>query len=72
MNFDKLRGIMAEKRITQSALAEYLGLSVKTINAKLNGKVSFTVEEANAIVKFVGIENPAEIFFGTSVAGMQQ
>lgn len=63
MNFDKLRGVMAEKRITQSALAIHLGLSVKTINAKLNGKVDFTVDEANSIVKFVGIENPTEIFF---------
>lgn len=63
MDLNKLRGVLAEKRITQVALAKALNLSIKSVNAKLNGKVAITVEEANAITKVAGISNPTEIFF---------
>ncbi len=63
MDLNKLRGILAEKRITQVSLAKSLNFSVKSVNAKLNGKVAITVEEANAITKIAGISNPAAIFF---------
>lgn len=72
MDLNKLRGVLAEKRITQVALAKALNLSIKSVNAKLNGKVAITVEEANAITKVAGISNPTEIFFADCVAKMQQ
>lgn len=68
MNLNKLRGVLAEKKITQAFLAKAMHLSTKSINAKLNGKVSMTVDEANAIAKIAGIENPVEIFFADFVA----
>lgn len=63
MNLSKLRGVLAEKRITQRELAEKMELSVKSVNEKLNGKVSFTVEEANKISKILELKNPELIFF---------
>lgn len=68
MNLNKLRGVLAEKKITQTSLAKAIHLSTKSINAKLNGKVSITVDEANEIAKIADIKNPAEIFFADSVA----
>ena len=63
MNIDKLRGVLAEKRITQKILANALGLTTKSVNAKLNGHSPITVDEANKIAKIAQIENPNEIFF---------
>lgn len=68
MNLDKLRGVLAEKKITQTALAKKMHLSVKSVNAKLNGKVAITVDEANEIAKIADIKNPSEIFFANFVA----
>ena len=70
MDLNKLRGVLAEKRITQVKLAKALHLSVKSMNAKLNGKTPITVEEANMIAKIADISNPTEIFFADSVAKM--
>lgn len=68
MELNKLRGVLAERRITQVKLAKALHLSVKSMNAKLNGKAPITVEEANMIAKIADISNPSEIFFADSVA----
>ena len=62
MDLNKLRGVLAERRITQVKLAKALHLSVKSMNAKLNGKAPITVEEANMIAKIADISNPSEIF----------
>lgn len=67
MNLDKLRGALAEKRITQVELAKKLRLTPKTVNAKLNGHSPITVEEAALIVQYVKIDNPDEIFFNKSL-----
>ena len=68
MKLDKLRGILAEKRITQAELAHAMGLSTRTINLKLNGKVPINVDEASQITKILGVENPIDIFFADNVA----
>lgn len=68
MKLDKLRGILAEKRITQAQLAQAMHLSTRTVNLKLNGKVPINVDEASQISKIVGLENPIDIFFADSVA----
>ena len=64
MNLDKLRGALAEKRITQEMLAKRLNLSLLSVNRKLNGKSPITVEEARIIADFAKIDNPSQIFFG--------
>ncbi len=63
MNLDKLRGALAEQRITQEMLAKKLEISLLSVNRKLNGKSPITVEEAKIIADFAKIQNPAQIFF---------
>lgn len=46
MNLDLLRGKMAEARISQRKLADFIGISQNSINRKLNGKREFTIGEA--------------------------
>ena len=63
MNLDKLRGALAEQRITQEMLAKKLEISLLSVNRKLNGKSPITVEEAKISADFAKIQNPAQIFF---------
>ena len=63
MNLDKLRGALAEQRITQEMLAKRLNISLLSVNRKRNGKSPITVEEAKIITDFARIQNPAQIFF---------
>ena len=65
MNISKLLGVMAEKGISQCALAKKLGISKNTVNAKLNGKGHFDTEQVSEICKILGIDDPekkVEIF----------
>jgi len=59
---DKLRGIIAEKGMSQRKLAEALGMSEKTFYLKMQRGV-FGTDEAEAMVTLLDIPNPAEIFF---------
>lgn len=43
MSFDKLKGKMREKNISQEKLADHLGITVQALNAKLNGRSTFTL-----------------------------
>ncbi|MDP4160340.1 MAG: helix-turn-helix transcriptional regulator [Bacillota bacterium] len=45
----KLKGLLAEKDLTQKYLAELLGLSPVTINQKINGSLEFTYTEVETI-----------------------
>lgn len=48
-NLDKLAGKMREKKVSQSSMAEFLGISATSVNNKMTGKVDFTVEEAKKV-----------------------
>ncbi|MDR0931367.1 MAG: helix-turn-helix domain-containing protein [Clostridiales bacterium] len=48
---DKLRGLRAEHRITQSMLAKALGVSVPTYSRKEGGYNEFTQREIDIILK---------------------
>ncbi len=63
MKTAKLKGLLAERGMTQQELAKSIGLSTKSVNAKINGKVDITVAEAVAISKVLEIKNPGAIFF---------
>lgn len=52
----KLKGIMAEKQITQKMLADKLDISISTLNFKINGKSNFTLNEAIKISQILGVE----------------
>lgn len=72
MSFDKLKGKMTERRVSQAKLAEHLGITTQALNAKLNGRTQFTIEEAVKITNFLNLNNPIDIFFNPNVPKMQQ
>ena len=69
---NKLKGIMREQNVTQQELAVILGITVQSLNAKINERTAFTVPEAKRICKFLNLDNPAEIFFNDDIPKMQR
>lgn len=66
LNKNKLLGKMAERGYTQKMLADKLGIGINTMSSKINGKTSFTQEQADCICSVLGITEPqdkGEIFF---------
>lgn len=59
---DKLLGIMAEKKVTQKAMAKRLNIAPKTFYAKMKRGV-FGSDEIEIIVDELNIEQPWNIFF---------
>ena len=72
MSFDKLKGKMVEAHVSQAKLSEKLGITVQSLNAKLNGRTQFTLEEAVRITEFLNLKDPIDIFFDPSVPKMQR
>lgn len=61
MNASKLRGIMAERGVTQKEVARMIGIAPKTFYLKMkNG--TFGLDEVNTMIAGLHIENPADIF----------
>lgn len=72
MSFDKLKGKMTEMHVSQEKLAKVLGITVQSLNAKLNGRSQFTLEEVIKISEHLKLDNPVDIFFNPSVSKMQR
>ena len=72
MSFDKLKGKMTEKHMSQEKMAKSLGITVQAINAKLNGRSKFTLEEVVKITEILSLKDPVDIFFTPNVPNMQQ
>ena len=70
MNSNNLKAAMAKHNDTQEKLAEFLGLQVSGINARINGKIDFRRSEINAIRERYGLspEETIEIFFSENVS----
>ncbi len=66
VDINKLRGIMAERRRTQTQVANAIGISPKSFYNKMQRGV-FGTDEAEKIVEYLHIENPALIFFAKEV-----
>lgn len=64
MSHDRLKGIMREQRKTQRDLAECLGISLGTANAKLNGRSDFTLYEIKDILEWLQSGTFEDIFLG--------
>lgn len=62
VNTDKLRGIMAERRKTQTDMARVIGISPKTFYTRMKKK-EFGSDEIEIMIKELDITNPMEIFF---------
>ena len=66
VNTNKLIGIIAERRLSQKDVADHLEMSANTFYSKMNKKV-FGSDEIEAMVKFLEIRNPWNIFFDCDV-----
>ncbi len=66
VNVDKLRGIIAERGLSQRKVAERLGMTEKTFYTKMKNGV-FGTDEAYELIAILSIENPADIFFAEKV-----
>lgn len=58
-----LKAEMEKNNISQEKLALELGICRNQLNRKLNGKYTFSVEEAKKISEILHLENPLDIFF---------
>ena len=61
MNAAKLRGVIAERGKTQNDVAIAIGITPRTFYAKMKSG-HFGVDEAEKMVKYLDIQNPADIF----------
>lgn len=66
INVNKLRGRMAEKGCNGQDVAKVIGKTPKTFYAKMKAGV-FDSDEIEAMVKYLDIDNPMEIFFADKV-----
>lgn len=64
---DKLRGLIAEKNLSQRKVAAELGMSEKTFYSKMSKGV-FNSAEMSALISILGIRNPTAIFFAELVS----
>lgn len=63
---DEILGLMAKNHITRKEMANMLGITPKTFSIKLDKGV-FGSDEIEIMIRELGIENPAEIFFAPNV-----
>lgn len=59
---DKLRGIIAENKKTQTDIAKAIGIAPKTFYLRMRKGV-FGSDEIQIMIDILNIENPMEIFF---------
>lgn len=62
INVDKLRGIIAENKKTQSDIAKMIGITPKTFYLRMQKGV-FGSDEIQIMIKNLHIENPMDVFF---------
>ena len=62
INTDRLRGIIAEKRLTQQDVAAMIGVTPKTFYDKMKKGV-FCSDEIEIMVEKLNISDPMNIFF---------
>ena len=63
MDTNKLKICMLEKNYTQKKMSEELGITVQSLNAKINQHKQFKLDEIMKIVSILGIDDPADVFF---------
>lgn len=54
---------MIEKGMNQGELAMALKIAPQTLNAKINGRTQFNLEELIKMTAILGIKNPVDVFF---------
>lgn len=64
---DRLRGIIAERNLSQRKVAKLLGMSEVTFYRKMRTGV-FDSNEIDALITLLKIKNPMSVFFANHVA----
>lgn len=54
---------MIEKNYTQEKMAKKMDITTQSLNAKINGRKHFTLDEVIKIIDILDIKDPIEIFF---------
>ena len=67
---DLLKGEIARAGMSQSKLANMLGMSAKTFYSRMK-KGIFNSNEIDAMVDLLRIENPVQVFFAQKVANQE-
>ena len=63
---NKLRGIIAEKGLSQADVAKEIGITPKTFYEKMKNGV-FGSDEIEIMIDLLDIEDPVSIFFSNKV-----
>lgn len=63
MNTNALKAEIVKNGLTYEQTAKKIGISETTFWRRMRAG-NFGLDEANRLIKLLGIENPAEIFFG--------
>ena len=63
MQLNRIKAKMTELGYTQEKLANAMGITLQTLNAKLNGRSKFSLDEVISITKILKLEDPVSIFF---------
>ena len=65
----KLKGKIAESGLTQAEIAEKIGISAQSLNAKVNGARPFNADEIQKLIPAISLTNEdlVSIFFATDV-----
>ena len=58
----KLRGILAERGISQKAVAKAIGMNENYFSDRMTGDVDFRWSEVVKICRLLEIENPLKVF----------
>ena len=61
MDTARLRGVIAERGLSQRKVAEHLGISEKTFYSKMK-KGTFGTDEAKKMIELLKIRDPVDIF----------
>ena len=51
----RFKGYCAEHNIKQGEIAELLGITIQSVNRKINGKEPFTLEQVKTLCEHYGI-----------------
>lgn len=69
---NKLKGLMREKGVTQTMIAEVIGKTLQNTNAKLNGRAIWNLNEVIKICDYLEIDEPDEYFFTHKIPKTQR
>ena len=51
----RVRGLLAERKLSQSAMAEHLGISKAAMSRRIAGEIPFNVAELGSLAALLGV-----------------